>query len=165
MTTGLVSSQVLTSEVLAPTNARQCVRLACDGVAPAQLVDDVTLVVSELVTNATIHGEGEIGLVLRVSEGEVFVTVEDHGRNVGSSPRTAEPFEEYGRGLLIVAEVASSWGVHSLGDAGKLVWCVVHAPTRLANVGWTSPGIPFLLGASERINEPFATEAARLVHQ
>jgi anti-sigma regulatory factor (Ser/Thr protein kinase) len=165
MTTGLVSSQVLTSEVLAPTNARQYARLACDGVTPPQLVDDVTLVVSELVTNATIHGEGEIGLVLRVSEGEVFVTVEDHGPNVGSSPRTGEPLEEFGRGLTIVAEVASSWGVHSLGASGKLVWCVVHAPTRLANVGWTSPGIPFLLGASERMGEPFATEAARLVHQ
>jgi anti-sigma regulatory factor (Ser/Thr protein kinase) len=163
--TGLVSTQVLTSEVLAPSNARRYARLACDGVAPSQLLDDVTLVVSELVTNATIHGEGEIGLVLRVSEGEVFVTVEDHGRTLGSSQRTAEPFEEYGRGLTIVAEVASSWGVHSLGDSGKLVWCVVHAPTRLANVGWTSPGVPFLLGASERMSEPFATEAARLVHQ
>jgi anti-sigma regulatory factor (Ser/Thr protein kinase) len=148
MTTGWVSSQVLPSEVRAPTNARQYARLVCAGVAPQQLVDDVTLVVSELVTNAMMHGEGEIGLVLRVSEGEVFVTVEDHGCNVGPSPRTAEPLEEYGRGLTIVAEVASSWGVHSLGDAGKLVWCVVHAPTRLTNVGPTSPGIPFLRGAA-----------------
>jgi anti-sigma regulatory factor (Ser/Thr protein kinase) len=165
MTTGSVSSQVLTAELLAPTNARRYARAACAGIAPPQLVDDVTLLVSELVTNATIHGEGEIGLVLRVSEGEVFITVEDHGRNVGSSPRAGEPLEEYGRGLTIVAEVASSWGVHSLGDAGKLVWCVVHAPTRLANAGWTSPGIPFLLGASERMSEPFATEAAQPVHQ
>jgi anti-sigma regulatory factor (Ser/Thr protein kinase) len=148
MTKGSVSSQVLASEVLAPTLARRYARLACAGVAPPQLVDDVTLVVSELVTNATIHGEGEIGLVLRVSEGEVFVTVEDHGRNVGPSPRTADPLEQHGRGLTIVAEVASSWGVHSLGDSGKLVWCVVHAPNRLASDGWTSPGIPFLLGAA-----------------
>lgn len=128
MTAGSVSSQVLTSEALAPTNARRYARLACEGVAPAELVDDVTLVVSELVTNATIHGEGNIGLVLRVSEGEVFVTVEDHGRKVGSSPRTPDSLEEYGRGLSIVAGVASSWGVQSLGDSGKLVWCVVHAP-------------------------------------
>jgi anti-sigma regulatory factor (Ser/Thr protein kinase) len=164
MTTGLVSSQVLTSEVMAPTNARQYARLACDGVAPPQLVDDVTLVVSELVTNATIHGEGDIGLVLRVSEGEVFVTVEDHGRNVDPL-HTGEPLDEHGRGLVIVAKVASSWGVHSLGESGKLVWCVVHAPTRLANLGWTSPGIPFLLGATERMSEPFATESAQLVHR
>jgi anti-sigma regulatory factor (Ser/Thr protein kinase) len=146
--TGSVSSQVLAPEDLAPTNARQFARLACAGVAPPQLVDDVTLVVSELVTNAMIHGEGEIGLVLRVSEGEVFVIVEDHGCTVGPSARTPEPLEEYGRGLTIVAEVASSWGVQSFGDSGKLVWCVVHAPTRPTNVRRRSPGIPFLLGAA-----------------
>lgn len=165
MTTSLVWSQVLSADDLAPRNARQYARLACAGVASLRLIDDVALVVSELVTNAAQHGQGQISLVLRVSPDEVFVTVQDHGLSLGSSPRAAEPFEEHGRGLVIIAEIASSWGVHSLGKAGKLVWCVVHAPARVANAGWTSPGIEFLLGASERMSEPFATEAARLVHQ
>jgi anti-sigma regulatory factor (Ser/Thr protein kinase) len=164
MTTGLASSQFLTSDVLAPRNARAYARVACDGLAPRRLVDDVMLVVSELVTNATTHGRGEIGLVLRVSDDEVFVAVKDRGQDLGASPLPADSFEEHGRGLVIVAEVASSWGVHGLGDAGKLVWCVVHAPERRANVGWTSPGIEFLLGASDRMLEPFATESAALVH-
>jgi anti-sigma regulatory factor (Ser/Thr protein kinase) len=121
VTTSQVSSRVLTSELLAPTNARQYARLACDGVAPPDLVDDVTLVVSELVANATIHGEGDIGLVLRVSQGEVFVTVEDHGRRVGSSPRSEEPLEEYGRGLRIVVDIASTWGGTASVRQGS--WC------------------------------------------
>ena len=144
--------------------ARAYARQACAGIAPRRLVDDVLLVVSELVTNATTHGRGQISLVLRVSHDEVFVTVQDHGQNLGSSPLAAEPFEEHGRGLIIVAQIASSWGVHGLGDAGKLVWCVVHAPEPRVHVGWSSPGIEFLLGASEQMSEPFATEAALLVH-
>ena len=162
MTATLAHTRVLKSGVLAPGNARAYVREACVGVVPKRLLDDVLLVVSELVTNASTHGRGKISLVLRVSDDEVFVTVQDYGQTLGSSPLAEESFEEHGRGLVIVAEIASSWGVHGLGDSGKLVWCVVHAPERRAYVGWTSPGIEFLLGASERMSEPFASESRAL---
>jgi hypothetical protein len=163
MTVTLASTRVLKAGFLAPRNARAYARETCVGLVPQRLLDDVLLVVSELVTNASTHGRGKISLVLRVTADEVFVTVQDYGQSLGPSPLAEESFEEHGRGLVIVAEVASSWGVHALGDSGKLVWCVVHAPGRRANVGWTSPGIEFLLGASERMSEPFATES-RLVH-
>ena len=68
MTATLAQTRVLKSGVLAPGNARAYVREACVGVVPEPLLDDVLVVVSELVTNASTHGRGKISLVL-VNEG------------------------------------------------------------------------------------------------
>ncbi|MFD5419339.1 ATP-binding protein [Streptomyces sp. NPDC127069] len=58
--------------------AREAARavLAEHGVAPV-LVDDVPTVVSELVSNALLHGEGLTGLRVTVSAGQVIVEVSD----------------------------------------------------------------------------------------
>jgi hypothetical protein len=163
MTSGLAQTEVLEPDLLAPRHARHYARLACEGVTSQCQADEVALVVSELVTNAMRHARSQINLVLRVSPGEVFVAVQDHRPSLVAAPPNVDPVGEHGRGLVIVAEIASAWGVHSLGDSGKLVWCVIHAPVRQSNAGWASPGIPFLLGASDRMGEPFATEVARFV--
>ncbi|MFJ3975778.1 ATP-binding protein [Streptomyces sp. NPDC090021] len=86
--------------------------------------DDVLLCVSELATNALLHGvpPGR-GYRLRMVryEGTVRVEVHDSG---GGRPRVADrdPGAEGGRGLLLVAAVADRWGTLPRVP-GKVVWC------------------------------------------
>lgn len=86
--------------------------------------DDVLLCVSELATNALLHGvppgRGYRLRMLRY-EGTVRVEVHDSG---GGRPRIAgrQPGAEGGRGLLLVAAVADRWGTVPRVP-GKVVWC------------------------------------------
>ena len=91
-----------------------------------QLAHDVELVVSELVTNAVLHGSGRITLTLRLLRGGVRVGVADLGPG---EPRRLEvsPGGRHGRGLFLVEAVAADWGVERLSDGGKEVWCLVSA--------------------------------------
>ncbi len=89
---------------------------------------DIELCVSELATNALVHGvpPGR-GFLLRLLplpyDGGVRVEVHDSGGGVPAVPQedTREPGEG-GRGLLLVSELADKWGVGER-DPGKIVWC------------------------------------------
>ncbi|WP_308346129.1 ATP-binding protein [Streptomyces sp. ISL-66] len=86
--------------------------------------DDVLLCVSELATNALLHGipPGRGYRVRLVRFGDVVrVEVHDSG---GGRPRVEDrdPGAERGRGLLLVAAVADRWGV-GVRVPGKVVWC------------------------------------------
>ncbi|MFJ8149883.1 ATP-binding protein [Streptomyces sp. NPDC096094] len=90
--------------------------------------DDVVLCVSELATNALLHGvpPGRGFLLRLLSCGDVVrVEVHDSGDGVPAVPQTdvREPGEG-GRGLLLVSELADKWGVGER-DPGKVVWCEV----------------------------------------
>lgn len=85
--------------------------------------DDVVLCVSELATNALVHGVPpgrgyRVRLWLR-DEGQVRVEVHDSGDGV---PAVREPDGESGRGLVIVGALADRWGVGERAP-GKVVWC------------------------------------------
>ncbi|WP_063768319.1 ATP-binding protein [Streptomyces griseus] len=88
--------------------------------------DDVLVCVSELATNALVHGvpPGR-GFLLRLLpyDGGVRVEVHDSGDGVPAIPLAegAEPAEG-GRGLLLVAALADKWGVGARAP-GKVVWC------------------------------------------
>jgi anti-sigma regulatory factor (Ser/Thr protein kinase) len=85
--------------------------------------DDVLLCVSELATNALLHGvpPGR-GFLLRLLPypDSIRVEVHDSGGGVPAVPDD-EP-DESGRGLLLVAALADKWGVGERGP-GKIVWC------------------------------------------
>lgn len=90
--------------------------------------DDVLLCVSELATNALLHGvppgRGFLLRLLPYGDGDgVRVEVHDSGDGVPAVPQTdvREPGEG-GRGLLLVSELADKWGVGER-DPGKTVWC------------------------------------------
>lgn len=84
---------------------------------------DVLLCVSELSTNALLHGV-PLGrgfrLFLRYGGDVVRAEVHDSGPGV---PRIVDAEDgEGGRGLLLVAAFADRWGV-SERNPGKVVWC------------------------------------------
>lgn len=88
-------------------------------------LDDALLCVSELATNALLHGvpPGR-GFRLHIgmcAHGVIRIEVEDSGDGMvaANDPR---PEEEHGRGLLLVAALADKWGT-GVRDPGKSVWC------------------------------------------
>ena len=89
--------------------------------ADPSVVDDVELVVSELVTNALLHGAAPVLLRLSTLAGRVRIEVEDSGRDLPVRMRgDAEAMT--GRGLSLVARLASGWGVEPAQGRGKVVW-------------------------------------------
>jgi len=94
------------------------------GHAPQALVEDVELVVSELVTNAMRHGRGEITMHLEVAQDRVVVGVQDQGAG-RPAPRQPDTTDSNGRGLALVALLATEWGVRPEPGGGKVVWCVL----------------------------------------
>jgi anti-sigma regulatory factor (Ser/Thr protein kinase) len=115
----------LRAAVTAPAQARAFARATCaEGRATGHL-DDVTLVVSELVTNAVLHGRGDVTLDVFVDDLAVRVEVGDDGPTL-ARPHAAAPDGESGRGLLMVSRLALRWGVRRDGG-GKVVWADVRS--------------------------------------
>ncbi|HVV77718.1 MAG TPA: SpoIIE family protein phosphatase [Mycobacteriales bacterium] len=87
---------------------------------PEHLVEDAEQVVSELVTNAILHGLEPVTLRILRGEHALRLEVEDRGRAL---PVLARPSMDAmtGRGLSLVAALASGWGVEE-SAAGKVVW-------------------------------------------
>ena len=106
--------------------ARRARRMVADLLAawhlddPA-LLDDAQLAVSELVTNAYLHGASGIALELE-QQGDAIVLAVRDGSAVVPRPRVAEPGAENGRGLAILAAVTEDWGVEQEQGGGKRVW-------------------------------------------
>jgi anti-sigma regulatory factor (Ser/Thr protein kinase) len=88
--------------------ARTAVHEELASALPPSILADVTLAVSELVTNAVIHGGGEIEL--RVEAGDRVVKGEVIDGGVGFEQRLRDR-EVTGRGLEIVGQLSKSWGV------------------------------------------------------
>lgn len=82
-------------------------------------LEDVVLVVSELVTNALLHGHGTP--VVRLADGGDHVRVEvcDDSPLLPVSHRVTPTS---GLGLRVVEQLSSAWGASRRGR-GKVVWC------------------------------------------
>ncbi|MEU9455998.1 ATP-binding protein [Streptomyces sp. NPDC048277] len=96
--------------------------LRCWGLADWVRADDVSLCVSELATNALLHGAPPgRGFLLRLRYDGDVVRVEVHDSGAGT-PRIADETDgEGGRGLLLVAALTDKWGVCERA-LGKVVW-------------------------------------------
>ena len=97
---------------------RRFARAAC---APdSASADAVELLVSEVATNALVHGAGDVRVRVLPRDGVVRVEVDDDSP-VLPVARSAGPTAEGGRGLALVTALSSSWGVVPR-DEGKTVW-------------------------------------------
>ena len=83
-------------------------------------IDDATLLVSELVTNAILHARTPITLVVRKVRSAVRVEVFDEGSGA-AEPLYPDLDAPEGRGLGLVQAVANRWGVDD-AEIGKTVW-------------------------------------------
>lgn len=93
----------------------------------AELVADLQLVATELVTNAYLHGRPPVrfGLFHPSSDGVLRVEVTDCGPAMPHL-RHPNPTTPHGRGLLLVEAYSVRWGVVT-GPDGKTVWAELAA--------------------------------------
>ncbi|MCW2667772.1 MAG: hypothetical protein JWN57_2734 [Frankiales bacterium] len=86
-----------------------------------EAAEDAGLIVTELVTNAALHGTAPV--LVRVSrlEGRVRVEVEDGGQSLPVIPVQSNDAMT-GRGLRLVAALAQTWGVQRADSGRKTVW-------------------------------------------
>ncbi|MET8219368.1 SpoIIE family protein phosphatase [Streptomyces hirsutus] len=94
---------------------------------PSDLHDLGVLAASELVANSLQHGTPPMRLRLRRTDRRLIVEVTD-GDDHLPRRRRAEPADESGRGIAIVATIASNWGSRRTPGGGKAVWCEFALP-------------------------------------
>ncbi|MFD9410907.1 ATP-binding protein [Streptomyces sp. NPDC059989] len=114
----------------ARTYVREFVTLQVPEV-PEELLYDIQLVTSELVTNAYRYGTepGDFLLVaLTATPGRVRIEVHDPCRRRPRA-RAASFGRERGRGLILVSTLATDWGVADR-PMGKVVWAEHVWPVR-----------------------------------
>ena len=108
----------------APSRGRQAATEVLDGWGCAPAVrEDLLLVVSELVTNAVVHGAEPIVVTMVRAPERVRVEVTDGATE--SSPHTnprPRADAENGRGLSVVTRLALAWGWRATPGSGKTVW-------------------------------------------
>ncbi|GAB7030835.1 ATP-binding protein [Streptomyces sp. NPDC021749] len=108
--------------------AREFARTALADWDVKQRADDIVLCVSELATNALLHGVPpgrgyRLWLSWEAADGPLRIEVHDSGGGDPCVPAAALSGEaEAGRGLLLVAALADAWGIGERVP-GKVVWC------------------------------------------
>ncbi|MTD57216.1 ATPase [Amycolatopsis sp. RM579] len=95
-------------------------------VSEPDLITDVQLVATELVTNAFDHAGGAVRVRLGYEPGRMVVEVDDPSdeppRRSAAGPRALR-----GRGLMLVEGIATAWGTRTRPGGGKTVWATLGA--------------------------------------
>jgi signal transduction histidine kinase len=110
----------------APSIARRMVG-DLDGVLAPTAAGHARLLLSEVVTNAVRHGEGETIRVLLAANavGELRCEVTDEGQGFAPTPRDKPSTDEGGWGLQLVEALSRRWGVR---EGRAHVWFELTAP-------------------------------------
>ncbi|NGN67694.1 SpoIIE family protein phosphatase [Streptomyces sp. A7024] len=119
-------------DLLGGIEAAPRARAFADGVLtswrfPAELRELGVLAASELVANSLQHGTPPMRLRLRRTDRRLIIEVTDGDDHLPRRKR-AEPADETGRGISIVATIASAWGSRRTPGGGKAVWCEFALP-------------------------------------
>jgi len=78
-----------------------------------EMLDDALLVISELVTNAVLHGNGDIEVRLAFDGQRVRGDVTDEGKRFTQQQPEHDPEQVGGHGLFLVSRIADRWGLHA----------------------------------------------------
>lgn len=102
--------------------AREFVRGRLGEEHPA--VEDVTLLVSELMTNSVVHSRsrdgGRVTVAMADCHDMIHVDVVDAGGEA-FQPISRDMYAEHGRGLVLVQQLSRNWGSYE-DSAGRVVW-------------------------------------------
>src|SRR5665213_1519669 len=90
--------------------------------APIETRESVSVMVSELATNALLHAASGFEVSVDRSDPSVVVSVSDRGAEGMPRLRAPGSSEPHGRGLRVVDALSAEWGVSTTGDEGKTVW-------------------------------------------
>lgn len=104
--------------------AREWARCSACQEHARDVLEEALLLITELVTNAVLHGGPPIILSMNCDGAVLHVRVRD-GATAAPAVRAAGPQDEGGRGLTLVELLTSTWGVVPVADnygAGKAVW-------------------------------------------
>lgn len=113
-----------------PRAARAARDFIADLVTTPDLVDvrdTCVLLVSEVVTNALRHTDGQVMLELWRFAGRLRVEVSDETSR-GPLAGGGDPLDDSGRGLTLMDALSDRWGTAPQGD-GKVVWFELDLPT------------------------------------
>ena len=133
-------------------DARRWVVTTCTDIDRTDLIECAELGVSELVTNALLHGEPPITVRVRGTREHPRVEVHDASVEQPALPTPHDDEDDllltFGRGLSIVARCSDAWGA-DIEDDGKTVW---FNPA----VGFADDdGVPGVItGAHDRTEQP-----------
>jgi anti-sigma regulatory factor (Ser/Thr protein kinase) len=117
----------LAADASAPAEARDLTERACRAWRLRDLVVPAQLLVSELCTNAILHGRPPVRLVLTLTGTHLHVVVRD-GEPRLPVVRRRPPDGDLmasGNGLHLVTAVAAAWGAQPTVD-GKAVWAAIR---------------------------------------
>ena len=113
----------LPPEPSSATRARTIAREQLEAAVSSDTIEVIALLVTELVSNAILHARTPLQLTLESRPDHVRICVEDHS-DEQPAVRHYDADAVTGRGLALVEQLASSWGVDTTPE-GKVVWCEV----------------------------------------
>ena len=111
----------LPAELRSAGEARALVRRTLDGWCDEDLLDDIALCVSELVTNAVVHADSAPRILVHVRPTVVHVEISDDSDDM-PVVKHADPHDTSGRGMAILGGISDRWGSRRRSGGGKTVW-------------------------------------------
>jgi len=124
----LRSQRTLEPTVASSAVARRFMEETLDRWSCGEVLDVVNLLVSELVTNAVVHGGSEAEVSVVLTSTALRIEVGDHDDFV-PSVNEASDWATSGRGLALVEAMARRWGIDRV-PGGKVIWFEVDRPDR-----------------------------------
>ncbi len=117
----------------------------------SDLLDTAVLLTSELCENAVLHAGTELEVAVTVTDAEITVAVTDRGAgplelHLSQPRRRSGRAAEHGRGLTLVARLATTWGTRHEFDGRHVVWFSLACGAAPA-----SPAAPAAVPDTERV--------------
>jgi anti-sigma regulatory factor (Ser/Thr protein kinase) len=115
-----IAETELTGDVSGPAEARQFAWSVLESWGWEASRGGLNVVLTELVTNAIRHGEGQMRILLELREKCLRIGV---GDDSATMPAPRPPGTDGGFGLGLVEKMCARWYADLIPNDGKTVWC------------------------------------------